>query len=85
MSVFAHFGYGLPRTSGNQAAATRSISSSEAKPGDLFFYSNGYRVNHVALYIGGGMVIHASNPRSGIKISNAYYRKPVKIGRYLSD
>lgn len=85
MSVYAHFGYGLPRTSGAQAGATRSISYNEAKPGDLFFYSNGSRVNHVALYIGGGMVIHASNPRSGIKISNAFYRHPVKIGRYLSN
>ncbi len=85
MSVFAHFGYGLPRTSGAQAASTRSISSSEARPGDLFFYSNGSRINHVAIYIGGGMVIHASTPRSGIKISNAYYRSPAKIGRVISD
>ena len=85
MSVFAHFGYGLPRTSGSQAAATSSIKSSEAQPGDLFFYSNGGRINHVALYIGGGMIIHASNPRSGIKISNAYYRSPAKIGRFLSN
>jgi len=85
MRVFGHFGYGLPRTSGSQAAATTSISSSQAKPGDLFFYSNGSRINHVALYIGGGMVIHASNPRSGIKISSAYYRSPAKIGRIIRD
>ena len=81
MGVFRNFGYSLPRTSGAQANATRTISSSDAKPGDLFFYSNGSRVNHVAIYIGNGMIIHASNPKSGIKISNAYYRKPVKIGR----
>lgn len=54
------------------------------KPGDLFFYSNGSRINHVAMYIGGGMVIHASNPRDGIKISNAYYRHPAKIGRVMN-
>ncbi len=85
MSVFAHYGYGLPRTSGSQCAATRSVSSSEVKPGDLFFYGSGGRVNHVALYIGSGMIIHASNPSSGIKISNAYYRQPVKIGRVIND
>ena len=85
MRVFQRYGYSLPRTSGSQAAATTSISSSQAKPGDLFFYSNGYRINHVALYIGGGMVIHASNPRSGIKISSAYYRSPAKIGRVIRD
>ena len=85
MSVFSHFGYGLPRTSGSQCAATRSVSSSEVKPGDLFFYGSGGRINHVALYIGSGMIIHASNPSSGIKISNAYYRQPAKIGRIIND
>lgn len=85
MGVFGHFGYGLPRTSGSQAAATRSVSSSDVKPGDLFFYGSGGHVSHVAIYIGSGMIIHASNPSSGIKISNAYYRQPVKIGRVVSD
>jgi uncharacterized protein YgiM (DUF1202 family) len=85
MGVFAHFGIGLPRTSGSQAAASRGIKSSEAKPGDLFFYGGSGHVSHVAIYIGSGMVIHASNPRSGIKISNAYYRSPIKIGRVISD
>jgi len=46
----------------------------------LFFYGSG-RVSHVALYIGNGQIIHASNERDGIKISSAYYRKPLKIGR----
>lgn len=85
MGVFGHFGYGLPRTSGSQAAATRSVSSSDVKPGDLFFYGSGGHVSHVAIYIGSGMIIHASNPSSGIKISNAYYRQPVKIGRVVND
>ena len=85
MRVFEHFGYGLPRTSGSQASSTKSIKGSDARPGDLFFYGSGGHVNHVAIYIGSGMVIHASNPSSGIKISNAYYRSPVKIGRVISD
>lgn len=81
MRIYEHFGYSIPRTSGAQASYFRGISSSEAKPGDLFFYGSGGRVNHVAMYIGNGQVIHASNARTGIKISNAFYRSPIKIGR----
>lgn len=85
MSIYAHFGYSIPRTSGAQANYTRTISSSEARPGDLFFYGKGGSVNHVAMYIGNGLVIHASNARDGIKISNAYYRTPIKVGRVIND
>ncbi len=81
MSLYAKYGHSLPHNAAAQAGVTRSVSS--PKPGDLFFYSNGYRINHVAMYIGGGQVIHASNPTDGIKISNAYYRQPVKIGRVM--
>lgn len=82
MALYAKYGHSLPHNAAAQAGCTRSVSS--PKPGDLFFYSNGSRINHVAMYIGGGMVIHASNPRDGIKISNAYYRHPVKIGRVMN-
>ncbi len=82
MSLYAKYGHYLPHNAAAQAGCTRRVSS--PKPGDLFFYSNGSRINHVAMYIGGGMVIHASNPRDGIKISNAYYRHPVKIGRVMN-
>lgn len=82
MSLYAKYGYSLPHNAAAQAGVTRSVSS--PKPGDLFFYSNGSRINHVAMYIGGGMVIHASNPTDGIKISTAYYRHPVKIGRVMN-
>ncbi len=82
MSLYAKYGHSLPHNAAAQAAVTRSVSS--PKPGDLFFYSNGSRINHVAMYIGGGLVIHASNPSDGIKISNAYYRRPVKIGRVMN-
>lgn len=85
MGIYGHFGYGLPRTSSAQASATRTISASEAKPGDLFFYGYGGSVSHVAMYIGGGQVIHASNERTGIKISNAFYRTPIKVGRVIND
>ena len=82
MSLYARYGHSLPHNAAAQAGCTRSVSS--PKPGDLFFYSNGSRINHVAMYIGGGMVIHASNPTDGIKISTAYYRHPVKIGRVMN-
>lgn len=82
MGVYAHFGYSLPRTSGAQAAATRTVSPGSERVGDLFFYGSG-SVSHVALYIGNGQIIHASNHRDGIKISSAYYRKPIKIGRVM--
>lgn len=82
MRIYEHFGYSIPRTSSAQAAALPSVSSSEVKPGDLFFYGSG-GVSHVAMYIGNNQIIHASNERTGIKISYAYYRSPIKIGRVL--
>ena len=86
MSVMAHFGVGLPHHSGSQAGAGRSISSSQMRPGDLIFYTNsGGTINHVALYIGGGRVCHASNARDGIKISTWNYRSPVAIRNVLGD
>ncbi|MSS64365.1 C40 family peptidase [Velocimicrobium porci] len=85
MRIYQHFGYSIPRTSGAQAQASATINSSEAKPGDLFFYGNNGHVSHVAMYIGNGLVIHASNRRTGIKISNAFYRTPIKVGRFVNN
>ena len=82
MRIYEHFGYSLPRTSSAQAAATRTVSAGDVRVGDLFFYGSG-SVSHVAMYIGNGQVIHASNARDGIKISSAYYRQPIKIGRVM--
>lgn len=83
-SIFRQYGVSLPRTSGAQSGVGTKISLSEAKPGDLIFYAKNGTVNHVAIYIGGGQVIHASNPRTGIKISNATYRTPYSVRRVLS-
>ena len=85
MSVFANYGVSLPHSSGSQAGCGTSISASEAQPGDLFFYGNGSRINHVAIYNGNGQVVHASSPKSGIKISGAYYRTPVKVVRVINN
>ena len=55
------------------------------RPGDLIFYGSGSRINHVAMYIGDGQIVHASNERNGILISNWTYRNPVKIVNVLGD
>lgn len=85
LSVFANYGISLPHSSGAQSNCGTRISASEAQPGDLFFYGNGSRINHVAIYIGNGQVVHASSPKSGIKISSAYYRTPMKVVRVISN
>jgi uncharacterized protein YgiM (DUF1202 family) len=86
--VYSKYGYNnLPRTSRAQASSGKKISRSNLKPGDLVFYGNsssGY-INHVAIYIGNNKVIHASNKRDGIKISNMNYRTPVRYARYIND
>ena len=82
-SVFAHFGISTGRSSRDQAARGKSISVSDAKPGDLLFYASGDYINHVAIYIGGGQVIHASNPTTGICITPANYRTPCKAVTFL--
>lgn len=83
MRVYEQYGYYLPRTSYNQAAYCNGISASEALPGDLFFYGNGYSVSHVAMYIGNGQIIHAMDENHGICISSAYYMNPMKVGRII--
>ncbi len=86
LSVFKKFGVSLPHHSGSQANYGTKISAGELQPGDLIFYGNSRgSINHVAIYIGGGQVVHASNERTGIKISNYKYRSPVKYVRILQD
>jgi len=69
-----------------QCDASTKKDISQLEPGDLVFYGNGY-IDHVALYIGGDQVVHASNsapyPRGGIKISNVNYRTPICARRII--
>ena len=77
-------GVSLPRTSREQAKAGRAVTASEMLPGDLIFYTNSSGVvNHVAMYIGNGQIVHAASRRSGIKISTWNYRRPKTIRRFL--
>lgn len=86
MRVYQQFGISLPHSSRAQANMGTKISASEAKPGDLFFYGGrGGYINHVALYIGDGQVIHASSPKTGIRISSCNYRTPVKVVRIINS
>ena len=85
MSVFKKYGVRLPHSSRSQANCGTTIKVSEAKPGDLIFYGKGKYINHVAIYIGNGQVVHASNPKTGIRISNVSYRSPLKAVRILYD
>ena len=85
MRILGKYGVSLPHSSKAQPSCGTKISASEAKPGDLFFYGSGRSISHVAIYIGNGQIVHASNKRDGIKVSNAYYRNPICVARYLPD
>lgn len=78
-------GVSLNRTAASQSSQGRTVSAEEARPGDLVFYSGGGGINHVAIYIGSGRVVHASTEKTGIITSNMYYRTPVKVVNMLGD
>jgi len=85
MSVYKYFGYSLPHQSGSQAGSGVSVSLDSLQPGDLLFYSNGGKsIGHVGLYIGNGQIIHASTEKTGIIVSNAFYRTPICARRIIN-
>lgn len=78
-SIYANFGVSLPRTSYEQQNAGTEVSYSEAQPGDLICYGG-----HVAIYMGDGQIVHASNSVDGIKVSsNAAYRTILSVRRLV--
>ncbi len=85
--VYKQFGYTTPRVSREMAKTYKTISISQLKPGDLVFYGNvstGY-INHVAMYIGNGQVIHSSTNYNGVAISSMYFYSIIKCGRIIND
>lgn len=77
-AVYKAFGYNIPRTSTDQRSAGIGVSYAEAQPGDLICYSG-----HVALYIGDGMIVHASTESTGIKYGTATYRTILAVRRIV--
>lgn len=78
MQVYAHYGIPLPHSSSALRGVGRGVSYSEAQPGDIICYSG-----HVAIYLGGGKIVHASNPKDGIKVSTATYKKILAVRRVM--
>lgn len=78
MAVYNNFGLSLPRSSYAQAGYGREVSYSEAQPGDIIYYGG-----HVGIYIGNGLIVHASTQATGIKISNALYRSIITVRRIV--
>lgn len=81
--IYGHFGYSLPRTSGDQAFSGVGINYSQHRAGDLIVYPG-----HVAILTGDGGIVHASNsapyPKGGIKYTaNALYRSPIAVRRIV--
>lgn len=78
-SVYKAFGYSIPRTSTAQRSAGRGVTYAEAEPGDIICYAG-----HVALYLGGGRIVHASTPATGIKYGNATYKEILAVRRIVN-
>lgn len=82
-AIYSSYGVSVPRTSSSQAYGGRSISRDQLQPGDLVFYGSG-GINHVAIYIGGGMICHEANSARDCAIdSMTYCGTPVRYATYL--
>lgn len=77
MKVYEEFGVDLPHSSYELRSKGKSVSKDEMQPGDIVCYSG-----HVAICIGDNMIVHASNEKTGIKVStDANYRNIVSVRR----
>ena len=82
--IFKHFGVTTGRSSRDQIEKAQSITFEELQPGDVIFYASGDYVNHVAIYAGDGVIIHAANARTGICTGKYNYREPYAYGRFIN-
>ena len=77
MSVYAQFGISLPHSSSAMRSVGYGVSTSDMQPGDIICYSG-----HVAIYMGNGQIVHASNPSDGIKYTSpANYKSIIAVRR----
>ncbi len=83
--IFKYFGITTGRSSRDQIEKSQAITFEELQPGDLVFYASGDYVNHVAIYAGDGVIIHAANSRTGICTGRYDYREPYAYGRFLDN
>ena len=83
--IFKNFGIKTGRSSRDQLENAQSITFEQLQPGDLVFYSSGDYVNHVAIYAGDGVIIHAANSRTGICTGRYDYREPYAYGRFINN
>ncbi|WP_158661516.1 C40 family peptidase [Blautia marasmi] len=84
-SIYAQYGYDLPRVAEDQAYYGTQIPVDEAQPGDLIFYSNGSEIYHVVMYAGEGKTVEAANSRAGIIVGNVNTANAVWATRVLDD
>ena len=94
--VMLHFGISIPRVADDQMKGQdylkkykyTIVDMGSIQPGDLLFYGSGNYASHVAIYMGNGKIVHASNsqpyPAGGIKVSNYNYQTPLRAVRYWS-
>ena len=86
LSIYKNYGIELPHYSKSQSNYGTEINYKDAQPGDLLFYgSSKSTISHVAIYLGDGQIVHANDEKTGIIVSNAYYRTPVKACTLLAD
>ena len=85
MAVYAQFGYSLPHSAGAQSGYGTRVDTSSLEPGDIVFYGYDGSIEHCAIYIGNGMIVHASTEETGIKISSAYYSDPICAVRLIGQ
>ena len=84
MAVFANFGVSLPHYAASQLSCGTQVSIDSLEPGDLvFFSSTGGEIDHVAIYVGGGSIVHAANSKSGICYGSLNWMTPVAACRVV--
>ena len=83
MLIYRNFDISLPRTTTGQQLSGVGVTIDDVEPGDIISYSYGEYSTHSALYIGDGMIVHASTPEGGIRIDSMYIMPIVAIRRVI--